>query len=200
MTQAIAGLLRTKVEVLLSTSDDYVEQVEATAHLDQKVLVSNKRLPREIERTRFVTWPELCRRWGMRVYGAPDADYFAVEMPTDWNIQPVAQDSLWSLVLDARGRERASVYHQANVFDHSAIFYLLRRFNIFSHYLDPTDSTVRIISGRDERRIFREFGRVEPDDPRYFQEVPRIERQARAWFDQEYPGWREPFAYWELEP
>lgn len=194
--QALAEITRAKVELLTRTSHSFVEAVAATAHLDQKALVCQDLLPREVDGFRKVSWELLCRRWGLHVMGDLHAEFFAIEVPSGWRLQPVAHDSLWSLILDEQGRERASVYYQAN----AAILYLHHRYNIFSHYLDPTDPTVRIISARDERRIFREFGRIYSDEILYFQEVHRVEMQAHDWFDSEYPGWRSPFAYWDLVP
>lgn len=200
MSDVLAEVQRKTAEVLLSSAKDFRGQVEATAHLDRKVLVAGHLPPREVDSAQFVPWEQLCRCWGIKVVGSLSARYFAVELPFEWRLQPVAAGSLWSLILDEGGRERASVYYRPAHGEYSALFYLNHRFNIFSHYLDPTDHTVRIISARDGQRIFHEFGRVAPTltVAEYWMEVAMFEATAQNWFDQEYPGWRSPFAYWEL--
>lgn len=170
------------------------------AGVDQKALVSSHHLPREIDSLEPITWEELSVRWGMKVLGSLKANFFAVQMPPGWYLQGGGEESLWSYLLDDRGRERATIYYQPNFSDRSAILYLSRRYSVFSHYLDPTDTTVRIISARDGRRIFHEFGRVVADHAGYFKEVTRIEECGKLWMDTHFPQWQDPFAYWDEQP
>jgi len=191
-------ITREKVRALLDGDLTFQERVEATNRLDQKALVSRLTLPREISRFHQVEWATLCERWGMRLLGNANADSLAVEMPDGWLLRPAAQGSLWNLLLDGRGRQRASIFYRS--MGSNATMYLDSRYSLFSHYYDPTDHTVRIISAADGQRIFHEFGRVPLHYPGYFSEVERIEQLGREWLDHEFPNWRDPFAYWDLEP
>lgn len=195
--QVLSETLRTKVEALLSNSVTFADQVEATGHLDQKVLVSGGRWPRTFDHLMVVPWRVLCDRWGVKTYGDFDDHLFTIEMPSGWRLRPLAVDSLWSLIYDTQGRERATVYHQGCLEDYSATVYLSNRFSYFSHYLDPGDPAIRIVAARDERRIFHEFGRVLSADPKYRQTLERIEVDAHCWLDHEFPLWQDPFAYWD---
>lgn len=192
----LAEVTKTKMEVLFKAAPSFVEQVAATAHLDQKTVVARSILPRAIDSFELFSWETLCGRWRTRVVGSLASEFFVLEMPKGWTVEPLGYDSLFSRVLDEWRRERATIYHQPNAENHAAIFYLNRRYSVFSHYLDPTDPTLRIIAAKDGNRIFREFGRVLAKDPGAARWVERYERAAQEWFDLEYPNWRNPFLYW----
>lgn len=166
--------------------------------VQQTTVVSAQNLPREIVGFGEVGWQALCQFWGMSVVGDVNASIFAVVIAPGWSLRPQASGGPWSFLHDDRGRERASVYYGSATNGEGARMYLLRRYNIVTHYSDPSDESVRIISGCDEAKIFREFGRVFARELNYFHEVERIQGEGRAWFDQNYAGWRDPFAFWDV--
>lgn len=197
--QRLEDWTQEKIRRLLRGDPAIVQMVLASDTQGQRALVSRLHLPRQIDQLHPITWHELCERWDLRIVGNFDALFFAVEMPKGWRMHPLNEHSMWSILEDELGRERATVFYRANRPRKSATLYVRNRFDIYEHYEDPSDNTVRIICARDGQRIFREFGRVPFGGTGFFKEVERVRATARAWFAEEFPGWEDPFAYWDTD-
>ena len=144
------------------------------------------------------------------VFGEPVDDLFVrATLPEGWKKKPT-DHSMWSKVVDERGRERISVFYKAAFYDRSAHMFPVRRFS--TRTMDEKDDGfggsvtnkaqyAAIVDG--ETVIFRtDESVVEEPGEKYVDYLDRrgvLEDQALAWLNEHYPDWQDPSAYWELE-
>jgi len=68
------------------------------------------------------------------VFGKKSDDIFIdAQLPDGWNIQPT-DHSMWSDLLDAKGRQRAAIFYKAAFYDRNAHMYPISRFSIHRDY------------------------------------------------------------------
>jgi hypothetical protein len=123
-----------------------------------------------------------------------DADdiFVNVQFPKGWRKQPT-DHSMWSYLLDDKGRRRAAIFYKAAFYDRSAHICLVARFS-YSIY-EPTDQKNHLAAViRDSGKVLHTLGiRHERDYPR----GDELEATAMKWLDQNYPNWGVVSAYWD---
>jgi hypothetical protein len=183
---------------------DIIEQSEKHG---QQELIRSEVLPRKINygsREQF-------EAMGI-IYGENADDLFVyVTLPEGWSKQET-DHSMWSNLVDDRGRERASIFYKAAFYDMDAFISITRRFSL----------TVRPVKGWEDRhgewgcfitdckQEICQVGTLEPE-PEYHG-TSGSERQvwlnwtegkdALAQFGKDYlnenmPDWENPLAYWD---
>lgn len=65
--------------------------------------------------------PEILKAWGVKFLHVVVGDpvFQTVELPAGWSIKPT-DHSMWTKLVDDRGRERASIFYKAAFYDRSA--------------------------------------------------------------------------------
>lgn len=142
-------------------------------------------------------------RLGIKVVeGLQDALFTEVEMPEGWRVEATGH-SMWSKLIDDKGRERGSIFYKAAFYDRDAFFNVKCRFSIdcyrsadkdgnpvqsgtethFATYIMDGGKPVQFIALREENDS------NQSDEHR---------NAARQWLNENYPEWENPFAYWEL--
>ena len=143
------------------------------------------------------------------IFGKKVDDLFIeAQLPQGWHKVPTAH-SMWSKLVDAQGRERASIFYKAAFYDRSAHIGMSRRYSY----------SVRPVNGYDAQNYkkdewvcvvtdcgiaIRELQRIEPEpqtDDRdawlvWYDKKDKLGRVACSWLDANYPEWRDPTAYW----
>lgn len=66
---------------------------------------------------------------GIKILEESDDLFMKVELPEGWKIKPT-DHSMWSNLIDDKGRERASIFYKAAFYDREAFISFNRRFNI----------------------------------------------------------------------
>jgi hypothetical protein len=172
--------------------------IEAQEAAGQATFVSNATLPKEMLHgcTR-----EKLEQMGVK-FGADMDDLFVTaQLPDGWKKQ-ATDHSMWSDLIDEKGRKRAAIFYKAAFYDRSAHISLNRRYGV--HGYEPCDSegnpaeygknshlqtvvkdgdtTIHVAGIRENRgyKTGKEHG-----------------KQAGAWLDEHYPNWENPLAYWE---
>lgn len=141
------------------------------------------------------------------VIGEPvenDPIFTRVTLPPGWKKAPTSH-SMWTDLVDDRGRKRAGLFYKAAFYDRSAHICWNRAVNY----------TARTVDGRDEYSVSgdvpvemvgivalaeQEIHRTEPVSAATQRERWRVadtlRDQARAWIAEHYPDHEDPFAYW----
>jgi predicted metal-dependent phosphotriesterase family hydrolase len=101
---------------------------------------------------------------------------------------------MWSDLLDEQGRKRAGVFYKAAFYDRSAHLSMNSRFSINS-YAGTTDEEIRQCQVEAEGGYVKVFGTYKRGD---YDELERIEAEAKAWLTENYPDWKNRSAYWDL--
>lgn len=124
--------------------------------------------------------------------------FIECKLPEGWKKVPT-NHSMWTDLIDDRGRCRAGIFYKAAFYDRSAHMRLNRR---FSYSSQPV--------GGWEQENYRDkpFFSVVSDNGNivwYSEEhacddyplADQHEKEARLWLDEHYPNWENDLAYWE---
>jgi hypothetical protein len=138
-----------------------------------------------------------------------DAIFQRAQLPPGWEIKRT-DHSMWTQLCDDKGRERASIFYKAAVYDRSARMTISCRFKIDTYY--NTDSeTVAVARVNDQGAFPFESERLDIktdadkhgvyDRTTHEYTTPSKRDQARAqcstWLKAHYPDCDNPAAYWD---
>jgi len=115
-----------------------------------------------------------------------------VTLPKGWEIRPT-KHSMWTELVDDKGRVRASIFYKAAFYDRSTHISLSSRYN-YSQYQNNEKAVAR-----DGDKIIWEsepFEFGEDGEPTYDSRDVRG-KEAEDWLNENYPDWRDVTAYWE---
>jgi hypothetical protein len=158
----------------------------------QRQLVASEQIPTD---RRGITDEALVKLGFVLGEKSPRDDLFQdAKLPSGWSIKPT-DHSMWSRVVDEKGRERFAIFYKAAYYDRSAHMNSVRRFNVRTVLQDVEPwavECVRVLDGADEihRIAFKSDGTDRSSD---------AYRIGEAWLDEHRPGWRDPFALWDQE-
>lgn len=137
------------------------------------------------------------------VFGDDKDDLFiSCTFPDGWK-KEATDHSMWSKVVDEKGRERISVFYKAAFYGRDAYCYPVRRFNYgkkpetgYKNYTYGVTPNVPYVED-----CGNEIWRGEPMAPT--KEMPSykigevLHPIAKAWLDEHYPDWEDYLAYWD---
>jgi len=174
--------------------------IEAQEAAGQREFVASTTLPQECQGCTRVQLEQIGIEFGKNT----DDLFVEVNLPDGWQKVPT-DHSMWSKLIDGKGRERGSIFYKAAFYDRSAHMSICRRFSFGVEpqggYANPGyiyDTTPRIAVVRDQSEI---IWQSEPEAPS--EEVPtyaaaeRYLPDAEAWLVERCPDWRDPLAYWD---
>jgi hypothetical protein len=120
-----------------------------------------------------------------------------VELPEGW--QKVKTDhSMWSDLVDDKGRKRAGIFYKAAFYDRSAHLSLLRRYS-YNHDYERRDTEgiyVELITDCGET-IHETEPLTKSGGENSYQTRDKSTALAIAWLDEHYPDWQDAGAYWD---
>jgi hypothetical protein len=179
------------------------QEARGQAELAAAATTGNAQLP-----TRS-PWDEL-EKAGVKRLGPVDGDdlFQRAELPAGWSIKRT-DHSMWSHLLDDKGRKRASIFYKAAFYDRRATLSLDTRFKIES-YEHPDYEKIAMSTVKDGDKVVFTSDRIElrDDKDRYGyrdketgEETPSkrdaAQKQCEAWLGEHYPDWRSTSAYWD---
>ena len=192
----IGALLRGDIaNAVLSETPGGIEAQEAAG---QRSFVANAHLPLDMRGDRAVF-----EAMGI-VFGEPvDELFIEAKLPDGWRKEAIGH-SMWSHLLDERGRKRAGIFYKAAFYDRSAHMYPERRFwcgrtyegEIFARVSDYTGIIWRGDTIGPEPEWSRE------DNSAWTNWSSRRDTEvavAKRWLDENYPDWCNPLAYWDID-
>ena len=116
-----------------------------------------------------------------------DRLFVNVLFPVGWKKQPT-DHSMWSDLLDDKGRKRAAIFYKAAFYDRSAHIHFCHRFSV-GCYSD--DNTVTI---KDCGTVAHVIGEHPKGD---YKAMDELREKAAAWLNEKYPLWNDAQAYWD---
>lgn len=139
-------------------------------------------------------------------FGEPEDDLFiAVTFPKGWS-KRATEHSMWSEILDDKGRKRGSVFYKAAFYDRSAHAHLERRYIVTGEYLDASgaehnwESAERPASQRcivrdnaDGKVLFKTESAPRDD----YRKHDEFSDAASAWLKENFPDNDNVLAYWD---
>lgn len=159
--------------------------IVASEAAGQKELVANETLPTEMG----VEREAVTKATGIQ-FGDPVDDLFVnVTLPDGWS-KRATDHSMWSELVDDRGRVRATIFYKAAFYDRRATMHFSRFFTIDGDY-DKGEVHVVNTSG-DLVKDFGSADRTVSSDGYY-----ALCDEAQAWLDKNHPENGGSFAYWD---
>lgn len=138
------------------------------------------------------------------VFGSPVEGIFQeATFPDGWKKQPT-DHSMWSDIVDDKGRRRGAIFYKAAFYDRSAHASLSSRFHVSQDYPESGPITVKVADacGMVDRKI---EGLAKSDwrgDRAAAEEaalkVDAARDELTKWLDATYPDWKSPVAYWDV--
>lgn len=126
------------------------------------------------------------------VFGFDRDDIFvSVTLLNGWSIKPT-EHSMWSCLLDDKGRERAQIFYKAAFYDRKAHISLVNRYDVTRYVEVAKDTYATAVT--DCGKPIHQVG------VRGRHEHSLGDKQAKLatkWLDERFPEWRNPLAYWD---
>lgn len=165
----------------------------------QRSFVGSDTLPTEIQGN----GQEVLEAAGVKFLGIVEDDplFQWVELPPGWK-KVATGHSMWSDLVDDKGRHRAGIFYKAAFYDRAAHVGVNCRFSVRSDYDKLKEGVAQsvVYDGSDELYRTRtiEYD-VENERDLRFDLLNELDAEARAWLDDNYPDWQNAAAYWNDE-
>lgn len=172
--------------------------IEAQEAAGQATLCLSSILPKECPRDEL-------EKMGVKFGADHDELFINVTLPAGWT-KHATEHSMYSDLIDDKGRKRGSIFYKAAFYDRRADMTLSRRYGVEAYL--PCDADGNPIEygkhthhrtvAKDGDMYLQYFG-VRPKDysPEGYELGKQHEEAARAWLTERYPDWNDVTAYWD---
>jgi hypothetical protein len=139
-------------------------------------------------------------------FGEPVDDLFQkAQLPDGWKKVPT-DHSMWSKLVDDRGRERAMIFYKAAFYDRDAFLTISRRYSYSVIPVGGWDAAETdewqavILDGGNSYYTLPEVLPAKPKDNNqlrgWYAKKDKLESKAEDYLNRNHPHWRDPMAYW----
>jgi len=158
--------------------------IEAQEAAGQRSFVANETLPIQCPRAEL-------EQIGF-VFGKPVDDLFvSVQFPAGWRKQ-ATDHSMWSDLLDEKGRKRGSIFYKAAFYDRDAFMRINRRYSTVCTYDNP-----RVAQIKDGDTIIWQSQPYAGEKTLSFEISEELGGIAETMLTEMFPDWKNPLAYWD---
>jgi hypothetical protein len=159
--------------------------IEASESKGQKQFVNSDVLPLKI----LAGTAEELELIGIKLGSVCEGDslFREVVLPEGWKKQATSH-SMWSELLDSKGRKRASIFYKAAFYDRDAFINLQRRFTVTGYEYD--DKAVVL----DCDQVIYEMPFIKGN----YDDQDKAVRLCGDWLENEYPMYKDFTKYWDL--
>lgn len=170
-----------------------IERQEAIGRAE---LVASEVLPTDLGHGAKVR--QVLEGYGIKFLGVCEDDpiFQSVELPAGWSKKPT-DHSMWSKLVDDKGRERAAIFYKAAFYDRSALLHLTRRFSVTVDYERREKDNVAVATASDGETVIHTTEPKPIDGEAYWRFTDEAKAEAVAWLTERYPDWQNPAAYWD---
>jgi hypothetical protein len=182
------------VDAMVVGSSNAIEMQEARG---QRELVNSDVLPIK----GAIANQRLLESWGFKFGERPTGDeiFIEVEMPAGWKKLPT-DHSMWSKLVDDKGRTRAGIFYKAAFYDRSAHMSLDRRYCVANDYDRQEKEGVAVAYVKDGDTVLHMTDAVQLPKERnleYYNEADKATAAATSWLNEHFPDWEKVEAYWD---
>ena len=166
----------------------------------QRSFVGSDTLPTDMGRHSDYDTKAILEAAGVKFFGVIEGDdmFQYVELPKGW--KKVATDhSMWSKLVDDKGRERASIFYKAAFYDRSAHMSLSCRFGVSFDYARFDKENIGVANVTDGGKVIHTTEPITANDgyEKRYDVSDKANKVAVEWLDKNHPDWRNPGAYWD---
>lgn len=120
--------------------------------------------------------------------------FIKVKFPAGWKKVPT-DHSMWTDLVDDRGRKRGGLFYKAAFYDRHAHLSLTRRFSTGIDYTDKMSNEEKYICCIfDQGVAVHIVGTAGKQD---WTAQDKLDKDAKEWLRENYPNWEDPTAYWD---
>lgn len=123
-----------------------------------------------------------------------DEMFTVVVLPAGWKKEGT-DHSMWSNLVDAKGRKRAAIFYKAAFYDRSAFITPTRCITCERDYEIETELVYRVL--RNGAEVLHEIRRPKPGGRELFRAEDSIRAEVVAWMNEHFPQHEDLNAYWE---
>ena len=179
---------------LIAATPGGIERQEAAGQA--KLAKSADRLPLDINSPQGVTHAQVAAATGIEFGNVVDKIFIEATLPDGWKIVPTSH-SMWSDLVDDKGRKRAAIFFKAAFYDYNAHISFECRY-VIDGYVDDvgvdgvTMRKCQVVDKATDQPLWTS----EAADDRDFKAQDRNREEATAWLNAQFPKHDDPFAYW----
>lgn len=166
----------------------------------QRSFVGSDTLPTDIGRYSDYNTKAILEAAGVKFLGVVEGDdmFQYVDLPRGWK-KMATDHSMWSKLVDDKGRERASIFYMAAFYDRSAHMSLSTRFGVRRDYDRQDNENVAVAHVMDGSKVVHTTEPIQlpTDDRKKYKVAEQADKVAVEWLDKNHPDWRNPGAYWD---
>jgi len=182
--------------------------VELQEAIGQRDFVASETLPIEGLEWRFnsgdkyeVSPKEYLTSLGFEFGEEADDLFINVTLPEGWKLEP-SDHSMWSHLIDGKGRQRAGLFYKAAFYDRGAHMDLMQRFSRGEIYEQDEGHKEGVIQYRvvDIDKVVyttKEYPYKVQYEGDYWDICSVAQKDTEAWLEEHYPDYENPMAYWE---
>lgn len=178
---------------ILAATPGGIERQEAAGQA--KLVKSADRLPTAVNYPYDTTISEVSEKLGIQLGSIIDDVFIEATFPKGWHLKPT-EHSMWSSLIDDRGRKRASIFYKAAFYDYNAHIGFECRY-VINSYAEREDGGIKL---RGCQVVDKSNGKVmwssEYVGERDYDAQDKNSAEARKWLQENFPQHNDPFAYW----
>jgi len=174
------------------------DKILAQESAGQRLFVGSDTLPTDIDRYSDYDAKAILEAAGVKFLGPVEGDplFQYVELPEDWQKVPT-DHSMWSKLVDNKGRERASIFYKAAFYDRGAHMSLSCRYGMAFDYDRFDKESVGVANVTDGGKVVHTTDPIPGNGENRYDVCDKANEVAHAWLDKNQPDWRNPGAYWD---
>lgn len=178
---------------LIAATPGGIERQESAGQA--KLVKSADRLPTVVNYPYDTTISEVSEKLGIQLGSIIDDVFIEATFPKGWHLKPT-EHSMWSSLIDDRGRKRASIFYKAAFYDVSAHISIKSRY-VVNPYVCSQSADVKMFQ-------CQVVDTATGSDLWSSEFVPESDyttrginhEGAKKWIDSNFPNHNDPFAYW----
>ena len=183
------------VDAMFVGNDDAIELQEVRGQCE---LVNSTTLPTDMGRSPDYDPRAILKAAGVKFgeIASGDPMFRHVELPPGWKKIPT-DHSMWSSLVDDKGRVRGSIFYKAAFYDRSAHMRLDTRYGVAFDYKRSETEGVGVSNVTDCGKVIFSAEPIPTNKERSWETSQAANLLAMEWLDAQYPDWRNPGAYWD---
>lgn len=158
----------------------------------QTELATGTSLPTDMEKTDRDALKEAGVKFGPR---ADNPLFTYVVLPTGWYID-ASDHSMWSYLMDDKGRRRASIFYKASFHDQRAFLRTERRFSVRYDYDRAEEMGEAVAKVLDVDKVIHLTDPIVITEENKFAVSGQASQLGWQWLNERFPRWEDASAYW----
>lgn len=172
------------------------DSISSQESAGQSIFINSTTLPNDMYESDRTALEQAGIVFGEIVAG--DDLFVNVTLPEGWR-KAATDHSMWSDLVDKKGRKRASIFYKAAFYDRSARLHTVCRFDIRRDYGREDDNVIVMYVTDGEEIVFtsEEHSFSEKYSDEHEAKVKTARSEAVAWLAENFPDYQNPAAYWD---